>query len=568
LLRTRQPIVAELLTLLAFLDRDNITIDLLCRGSASKSRHNYEGIEERTDPLGSGVPAWLVKLVSTGSPNRDAQIRRINLLMINLEEHYFLQRSPGPEDDISHRKLRMHPVVQDWLRVRAPRDEQVKAAMGAILLIDHAIDDSLQFLVLHESNTALLPHVAFAVPVLTELLSDPDLQGKPEHGLLLRAARRFGSLFRAHNQYEHAESLLGLVWKHQTQRLDVRSLGEAFAKVDSIMSSKADKAMTGFPPAARGLLQSVDIHDLAPLVHSMAISRYHQGKNQDALTLSSFLFRHQNSEPARWRCLCAAETLRHLSMIYQARWERSISYQYARDAYAGFLSQPGRKHPRSLFAFFGYLSTCSNHDDPPPARFPFSHHSSVPVDMSETARAEWIFAQAGSVAEEFESFAGAQATMSRHARVGALGWWRPESFEAHARGLSKMLDTSIAAGLYSLDEAVPVLDEPTLRLLLAFGEFLCLWYRTRRDAATTGAAPPSRQWLADAAKYGTRAWRGYNMVMPFIAPSAGVLLCDAYILDGKLGEAKFWLKTTQDLVEEQGGDPRVLGLQRFATLLS
>jgi hypothetical protein len=566
LLRTQQPIVADLLSLLAYLDRDNITIDLLCRGSASKSRHNYEGIEERTDPLGSGVPPWLVKLVSTGSPNRDAQVRRINLLMINLEEHYFLQRSSGSHDDISHRKLRMHPVVHDWLRVRSPRDEQVAAAVGCILLIDHAIDDSLQFLMLDESNTALLPHVAFAVPILTELLSDPDLQGKPEHGLLLRAARRFGSLFRAHNQYDHAESLLGLVWKHQTQRLDSRNLGEEFARVDSIMSSKAYNA-TGFAPAARGLLQSVDIHDLAPLIHPMAISRYHQGKYQDAFTLCSFLLRRQNSEPARWRCLCASETLRQLSMIYQVRDERSISYRYATAAYSGFLSKLGRKHPRSLFAFFGYLSTCWNHDDPP-ARFPFSHHLSA--SRSETSRAEWIFTQASGVATEFESLVGPQATLSRHARVGALNWWHTESWDAKARELSGMLDNSIAAGLYSLDEAVPVLDEPTLGLLLVYGGFLCHWYRTRRDAATAGANPPSRQWLVDAMKFGARAWTGYNMVMPFIAPSAGALLCDAYILDGRLDEARFWLKTTLDLIEEKGGNPGLLRpyLQRFATLLS
>ncbi len=554
--------VTELLTLLAFLDRDNITIDMLCRGSVSKTRRNYEGIEEDTDPRSSGVTPWLVDLLSTET--RDDRVRKINLLMMSLEEHYFLQRSPAPEGDISHRKLRMHPVVHDWLRVRLNREEQVKAAIGSILLIVHAIDDSLQFLALDESNTALLPHIAFAIPTLTGLLSDSGLQGEREHGLLLRAAYRFGSLLRAHNQYEHAEPILSLAWRHQTQRLDTRGLGPEFSAVDSIMSSKAPKiTKSGGPARESPHAQSVDIHDLAPLIHSLAVSRYHQGRNLDAFTLCSFLLERQNSEPARWKCLCTAETLRQLSMICQYRGERSASYQYARDAYFEFLLQLGSKHPRSHFAFLGYLSTCHAHDDPT-AAVPFRPYMSTGGSKA-LLRAKWISVQADGVARDVEASFGPQGTISRYARIIALQLRPFETFQARARELSEKLDDSIAAGLYSLDEAVPVLDDPTLRLLVDFGRHLCNWYRYTRDAAAKGGEPPSRQWLVDARKYGARAWRGYHMVMPFIAESAGELLCHAYALDGRLGEARVWLQKTQDLMEANGGD--LSRLQALADLL-
>jgi hypothetical protein len=565
LLRKGQPMVTELLTLLAFLDRDNITIDLFCRGAVSKTRRNYEGIEEDTDPRSSGVTAWLVDLLSPAK-TRDDRVRMINLLMMSLEEHYLLQRSPALESDISDRKLRMHPVVHDWLRVRLTRDEQAKAAIGSILLIDHAIDDSLQFLGLEESNTTLLPHIAFAVPLLTGLLSDPGLQGKREYGLLLRAAYRFGSLLRAHNQYEHAEPLLSIAWRQQTQRLDTRGLGLEFSDVDSIMSSKAATMTKNRGPARESphAPRSVDIHDLAPLIHSMAISRYHQGRNLDAFMLSSFLLEHQNSEPGRWNCLCASETLRQLSMVCQFRGERSASYQYARDAYFGFLLHLGSKHSRSRFAFIGYLSTCHGYEHPT-AAFPFRPYMSVGGSIA--LRAKWIFVQADGVARDFEAAVGPQATISRYARMSALLLWQPETFEAKARELSRMLDNSIAAGLYSLDEAVPVLDEPTLRLLVDLGELLCYWYRYRRDAAAARCAePPSQQWLVDARKYGARAWRGYHMVMPFLASSAGELLCHAYALEGRLGEARLWLQKTQDLIEANGGNPS--RLQNLTDLLS
>lgn len=309
--------------------------------------------------------------------------------------------------------------------------------------------------------------------------------------------------------------------------------------------------------------RSVDIHDLAPLIHSMAISRYHQGRNPDAFILSSFLLERQNSEPARWKCPCASETLRQLSMVCQVRGERSASYPYARDAYFGFLFHLGPKHFRSRFAFLGYLSTCYRYEHPT-AAFPFRPYMSVGGPI--TLREKWIFVQADGVARDFETAVGPQATISRYARINALELWQSETFEAKAREFSKMLDNSIAAGLYSLDEAMPVLDEPTLRLLVDFGELLCSWYCYRRDAAAKGAEPPPRQWLVDARKYEARAWRGYHMVMPFLADSAGEILCRAYVLDGRLGEARFWLQKTQDLIEANGGN--LSRLQTLTDLLS
>jgi hypothetical protein len=295
-----------------------------------------------------------------------------------------------------------------------------------------------------ENNSPLLPHMDFSFPRLLRLLSDEKL-GDPKHAQLLQAAYRFGSVYRTHGRFSQAGVLLGRVWTLMKQKLDPTALQTA-KDIDSIMVSAADSPYHGkvaWRPTNSD--NRIPIHKLFPLFHSIIISYYHQGNLHSASSFMSILMKIQDEgSEKQHKCLCAFETIRIKSIISQYHGDSQGSEILAREAYEGFKATLGPSHYRTLFACTGYLSTLT----------PSSSKDEL----------------ASVTALEFERIAGAEANITRYAQyMSSSIYLLHEDPDFAVNRFHAMLEPNIKKGLFSYDQRIPILDEPTLRIMIDLG---------------------------------------------------------------------------------------------------
>lgn len=540
-LENRHPDAAKLLTLMSFFDRTSFTVDLILRGASTNKRLNYEGVLERVRPSAAGVSQWLIDLLDGKSPR--GQTIQINFLMNRLMDYSLVQCASGKEEQSStSQRFWIHPLVHDWARIRLKQTDSVVVGVQAVSLVSHALEDFSQFLYLEDNNSSLLPHVDFSSPTLLGLISDATL-GLQEHARLLQVAYRFGSLYRAHNRFDQADKLLGTVWTHLKQGLDQSALETALKDIDLIMAPSADSPCRDKVSwRAANNLSKIQIHDLVPLIHSMAISYFHQGKVQSASSLISVLTEIQDEESeAQRKCLCRFETIRTKSMICLYRREISESETLAREAYEGFKAILGHGNPRTLFACTGYLYTLMSN----PSR-----------RTAELARRTAI---------EFERIAGAEATITRYAQcLSNIICLQHQDPDAAINEWRAMLELSTKMGTFSYDARIPILDEPTLRIMTELG-----WAKIASYIKHEKEAQPPVELLTEARDLGERAFRGCKEVLPFISAYASLLTGEAYYYNENLNQAEEWFRTTIDLVQGEGYgtlDHAKYRLEEIATL--
>jgi hypothetical protein len=509
-LENRYPDAAKLLTLMSFLERTNVTVDVIRRGASTYKRLNYEGIPENVHPSTTGVSQWLIDLVDGISPR--GQIMKINFLMNRLMDFSLVCFASDTEkQSITSQRFWIHPLVHDWARIRLKQTDSDILAMEAMALVSHALEDSCHFLYLEERNSLLLPHMDFSARTLLRLLSDATL-GLQEHTWLLQVAYRFGSVYCAHHRFFEAEILLGMVWIHQKPRLDQIAPETALKDIDLVMTPAADSPYHNkVSRRAANDLSKIQIHDLAPLIHSMAISCYHQGNMQSASSLISAMT--EIHDEAQHKCLCSFETKRTKAMICQYRGEMPESEILAKEAYEGFKATLGDKNPRTLFACTGHFCTLMS------------------GPSEEIARR---------TAMEFERIAGAEAAITRYALVlsNSICLLDKEP-EVAINVWSSMLELSTKIGAFSYDARALILDEPTLRVIVELG-----WAKVRSYRSHEGEAQPPVELLTEARELGVRAFRGLRVALPFILPSASQLIGETYLWSDDLDEAENWFRTT------------------------
>src|SRR5216117_3419528 len=84
-----------------------------------------------------------------------------------------------------------------------------------------------------ECNTLLLPHLDFSFHSLMERIT-ADILDPWENRQILDIAYRFGSLYRVHSRFKHAEVLLYLTWMQRQQALDYVKHAAAIKRINSI----------------------------------------------------------------------------------------------------------------------------------------------------------------------------------------------------------------------------------------------------------------------------------------------------------------------------------------------
>lgn len=273
---------------MSFLERTNVTVDIICRGVSSEKRYNYEGVLEKYHPSLSSVSQWSVEQLNGQTPR--GQALQINFSMNRLMDFSLIQStSSNDEQGSTGQRFWIHPLMHDWARIRLKDVDATASALEAMALISHSIDDSNHFLYSIEGNSVLLPHIDFSFPTLTKLLSDATLSGD-QRARLLRIAYRLGSLYRAHSRWEQGDILLELVWVSMRQGLDPGPLESIIASIDSIFETATKSSYNNkLDSRAANDLDKIQLHDLTPLLHSKAISVYHQENMEAACAIISFL---------------------------------------------------------------------------------------------------------------------------------------------------------------------------------------------------------------------------------------------------------------------------------------
>ena len=558
------PDAARLLSLMSFLERTNVTVDIICKGALSEKRFNYQGVFENYHPSMSGVSPWLVELLDGQTPR--GQALKINFLMNRLLDFSLIQCTSSNNEEsttTTGQRFWIHPLMHDWARIRLKEDEAAVLAVEAMALISHSIDDSDHFLYTHESNATLLPHIDFAFPALTKFLSNTRVVGE-QRARLLKIAYRFGSLYRVHSRWAQSDVLFELVWISMRQALDPDALGPLKSIVGSIdlifeipneYSSSSSKKLDGV--AASGL-DTIQLHDIIPLLHSKAISVYHQGNIEVAASIISFLTQIHDLDHARLlqfqiqsaettssnralqaiqnrllsgactspgqECICFLETLCLKSKIYEYREETIKSAELITKAYLGFKSILGPNHPRTLLGGIVYLSTT----DP---------------DLTKEELGSFIV-------KEFERLSGPEASITLYAKVCVRqNYDKLKDPEAKVKFWENLFDLCKRTGTYSPDPRIPILDDSTLRIMTGLG-----WAKISLYSMHDNDAAPPVKLLAEAKELGLRAFENLQRIEPFSSPFASELIGDAFYWERGWNDAEYWYRLCIDMHLTNGGN--------------
>jgi hypothetical protein len=227
------------------------------------------------------------------------------------------------------------------------------------------------------------------------------------------------------------------------------------------------------------------------------------------------------------KCLCSFETIRIKSMISQYHGDSQGSEILAREAYEGFKATLGPSYCRTLFACTGYLSTLT----------PSSSKDEL----------------ASVTALEFERIAGAEANITRYAQyMSSSIYLLHEDPDFAVNRFHAMLEPNIKKGLFSYDQRIPILDEPTLRIMIDLG-----WANIRAYIKHEGEDQPPIELLSEAKDLGERVFRGSGEVVPFISSCASNLVGEAFFYLKNLSEAEHWFKITTQLVQTEGSNTLV-----------
>jgi hypothetical protein len=532
--RYLKPDAAKLLTLISLLERNNVTVDIICRGASAKDESDCKGVTKPVDLSTAGISQWLIDLLKGQSLK--AQIIRVNLLMFNLVGFSFVhQVSSREEQGIANQKFWIHPIVHDWARVRLKRVDLDRVAMEAICLVSHAIEDSLQFLWPQDANFALLAHLDFSYSNLLRLISDPELHQR-EHELLLQVAFRFGSLYRAHNRYAQGDPLLSLVWTHRRQGLDQSAYKTTVDTVNSFMAP----AFTPQNNNDQCRTRYTHIQDLIPIIQVEAISIYHQGNFQGASSLICTLNGlHSELSRAQHECFCIFETLRMHAMVDNAQGNLLEPSRMAKEAYEAFRMKLGPTNLRTLFAQIGYLVTSTPESSPD--------------------RLQLLKDTAAELQKNPE--VGPEASITRYAQaISSRLEWQDDPDMAIST-FSTMLDRNVKLGVFSWDSSIPILDLPTLMCVAAL-----VSAKFASCAAHNNNNRGRQLELLDGVKdLAERAFRGYEKVLRMNAFSAAQLVCIAHLWLGEFDQAKLWYQKMREL-GRNGGKWMACELEEFARI--
>jgi NB-ARC domain len=146
-------VTGQFISLLSFLDRTNITLDLFRRSCQNRSRWTLGGALAEVSPKEGGVPEWILdNFITNGEWDEIAFLETVDELC----SYSFakIDTIPGPvmypyEDSIVYeisaekpRKLiTLHPLLHEVARLWLTDDEQCQYARDAECLIWHSIDD-------------------------------------------------------------------------------------------------------------------------------------------------------------------------------------------------------------------------------------------------------------------------------------------------------------------------------------------------------------------------------------------------------------------------------------------
>ena len=231
------------------------------------------------------------------------------------------------------------------------------------------------------------------------------------------------------------------------------------------------------------------------------------------------------------------------SVVFQALGQGSENEVLAEEAYKGFLAGLGPNNLRTLFAYIGYLTAKA----PQPL-------------CNEPGERELL----GAAAREFAMIVGPEAAITRHVQcLSKISSLNSQDPDVAIREYRTMLEDCESVGTFSPDTRVPILDEPTLRIVLQLGNAKISYYAKRKEEV-----PPPVELLTEARELGERALQGCEQVMPMFAASASRLICFAYALQGNTSETRRWFDKTCQLFQDDGGSvPTLYGLEDIAQWL-